>query len=202
MKIKKLIIIILFPLIAEIVVSCCQCTDSLVLYYTNKTLSISNLDNRGSEPIVSSSPSFIKTAYGIRINLVRENIACIKQTNYFIIQSANATSCRCPPITQFLPRDSITSLKIFALNDFDLNHSANSDISDYFKVYKQYSFASINDYLKNLDSTVYDEQEFDLGIDLLLMTAPTLSSKHKFKVQIILSDGRMLEQETSLTELI
>lgn len=202
MKIKKIIIIFLFALIVQLIVSCCGgCGEPLELHYTNKEIIISSLDNRGEVPLVSSSTTFIKTAYGIRINFTRENIACIKKTNTFFIQSANALSCKCPP-DHYLPRDSITSLKIFTLNDFDSNHSANSDISDYFKVFKKNTFTPISSYLKNSDSSLYYNQGYNQDTDILLMSPPTINNKHKFKVQIILSDGRVLEQETLLIELI
>ena len=86
--------------------------------------------------------------------------------------------------------------------DFDSNHLANSDISDYFKVYKKYSFTSIKDYLKNSNLVLFDESSLDMTFDLLLMTPPASSKQQKFKVQITLSDGRILEKETSEIKLI
>ena len=201
MKIKKIIVILLFTFIAQLIVSCCNCGEPLVLHYTNKQVIISSLDNRGEQPLVSASTTFIKTAYGIKINIIRENIACIKKTYTFLIQSANARKCSCPS-NHYLPRDSITSLKIFTLNDFDSNHSANSDISPYFKVFKENTFTPISSYLKNSDNSLNYNQGYNQDTDILLMSAPTIKNKHKFKVQIILSDGRILEQETLLIELI
>lgn len=202
MKTKKIIFILLLPLILEIVVSCCECVDPIFQNYTNKAISINNLDNSGKEPIVSASTAIIKTAYGIRIQLHREKIACIEGPNSIFIQSAFATSCDCPPPYQFLPKDSITTIKILSLNDFNSNHSANSEISDYFKVFNHYSFSTIQEYLKNTRSVLNYESEFEIKIDLLLMTAPTINNQQKFRVQITLSDGRILEQETSIIELI
>ena len=41
-----------------------------------------------------------------------------------------------------------------------------------------------------------------LIVDLLLMTAPTSDNLQQFKIQIVLSDGRILEELTSEIELI
>lgn len=202
MKTKKIIFILLLPLILEIVVSCCECIEPIFQNYTNKAITINNLDNSGREPIVSASTSILKTAYGIRIQLLGEKIACIERPISIFIQSAFATKCDCPPSYQFLPKDSITSIKILSLNDFNSNHSANSEISDYFKVYKYYSFSTIQDYLKNTPAVLNYESDLAIKIDLLLMTAPTIDNQHKFRVQITLSDGRILEQDTSIIELI
>lgn len=203
MKTKKIIFILLLPLILEIVVSCCECIEPIYQKYTNKALSINNLDNSGREPIVSTSTSIIKTAYGIRIQLLGEKIAGIERPNSIFIQSAFAfTKCNCPPSYQFLPKDSITTIKILSLNDFNSTHSANSEISDYFKVYKYYSFSTIQDYIRNTNPVLNYESDLAIKIDLLLMTAPTINNQHKFRVQITLSDGRVLEQDTSIIELI
>ncbi|NII23795.1 DUF5034 domain-containing protein [Pseudoflavitalea sp. X16] len=198
---KKVIFLLLFPLIAEVVISCCNCMEPVIRRYTNKTISVEHLDNSGSEAVVSTSGSVTKKAYGIRLRLIREQLACIQQRKSLFIQSAYAYSCGCEPALQFLAKDSITSIKVYTLNDFDGTHPAGSDLSGYFKVYSVYNFMTIEDYLKYMDVTLYAESQLDTRIDLLLMTAPVLTGQHQFKVQLTLSDGRTLETETSTIEL-
>jgi len=202
MKKRKIIFILLFPLVAEVVISCCDCLKPVIHNYSNKTISLNNIDNSGSEPIISSAETILKTAYGIRVQISREKIVFASRSGSVFIQSACAQDCFCPPEIQFLPQDSVISIRIFAVNDFDLNHLANADISDNFKVYKPHSFTSIKDYLKNSNLVLYDDSSLDIIFDLLLMTAPASSDKQKFKVQITLSDGRVLEKETSEIKLI
>jgi hypothetical protein len=201
MKAKRVIFIMLFPLIADLVVSCCNCLEPVIKLYTHKTILVSNLDNSGSQPVITTSNSVVKTGYGIRVQLNREKTVSNGKQGALFIQSAYAFDCDCPPVNQLLPKDSVTSIKIFTLNDFDATHSANADISDYFKVYRFFSFSTIKDYLKNSKSTLYEDSELELTLDLLLMTAPSINAQHKFKVQITLSDGRVLEQETSQIQL-
>src|SRR5687768_8173772 len=127
MKIKKIIFILLFPFMAELIVSCCNCVEPVLKNYTNKSISVSNLDNSGTNPLVSTSASIIKAAYGIRIQLLREITACTNKPNSIFFQSAYANRCDCPLPNQFVPKDSIATIKIFTLSDFDNSHPANSD---------------------------------------------------------------------------
>ena len=136
---------------------------------------------------------------------MKKTFACLKQTNSFFIQSTYATSV--PDCYDYIYSaiDSIESIKIFTLNNFDNQHSENSDITDCFRVARAYS--SIEEYVKNINYT-YECDDFetlpwkDIMIDLLLMTAPTTTNNQQFKVQIKLSDGRILEQQTSEIELL
>lgn len=200
-RIKKIIFLLLFPLIANLVVACCDCMEPLIEHYTNRTLTIHNLDNAGNEPAESTSVSIKKAAYGIRIKLFREKTACIEPTKLLFIQSAYAMKkCNCPEPNQFFAKDSITGIKIITLNDFDNGHLANTDISAYFKVYSSHTFSTIENYIKR-SIVLFDESEFETSLDLLLMTSPVLNSQHQFKIQVSLSDGRVIEEKTSI-ELI
>ena len=198
---RKILFLLLFPIMVQLVVSCCSCVEPLIQHYSNKSISLQNLDNSGSEPVPSTSGSIAKTAYGIRLQVIREKTACIQKQTSLFITSAYAMSCDCPPLNQYIPKDSITSIKIYTLNDFDSSHLSNADISDYFKVYNLFSFSTINNYLKKSSSILYDESELETKADLLLMTPPIVNTQHKFNIQITLSDGRIF-QETLQIELI
>lgn len=200
---KKVIFLLLLPLIAEVVVSCCNCIEPVIQHYTNKTISVSNLNNSAQEPVVSVSDTVIKKAYGIRLQLIREKMACLEKRRSLFISSAYAfTKCRCPAAQEFRPKDSIVSIKIYTLQSFDNTHLAGSDLSAYFKVYKAYSFSTIDDFVKRTPTVLFDSEELEQTIDFLLMTVPSMNVEHKFKVQLILSDGRTLESETSTVNLI
>lgn len=199
---KKVIFLLVFPLIAEVMISCCDCIDPVVQHYTNKTISVSHIDNSGKEPIVAASNSIIKSAYGFRLQLTRGKLACLEKRYSFFIQSTYAMGCRCPPPSQFNAKDSITTIKVLTLQNFDDTHAAGSEVSDYFKIYHEFSFAAIADYLRVSTWTLYDEKELEPQLDFLLMTAPVITGEHQFRIQIFLSDGRILETETSTIDLI
>jgi hypothetical protein len=166
---------------------------------------LKNLDNSGEKAIESELLQLSKNAYGIRLYLEREKVvvACAKQFNSIFVQSAYATSCECPPEFLYFPNDSILSIKIFTVNNFDNQHLENSDITDYFRVADSYS--TIENYVANMHYTYADDFEYwgqELKLDLLLMTAPTANNKQRFEIQVALSDRRVLKQQTTEIELL
>lgn len=82
MKISKILLVLLFPLIGQFVVSCCDCIAPLIEHYTNNEILVDHLDNRDSTPIIATSNTVLKNAYGIRIHLNREKTACINSRIY------------------------------------------------------------------------------------------------------------------------
>lgn len=196
---KKVLFFLLFPLLAEVVVSCCNCPDPDIKHYTNRTASVHNLDNTGSGPVVSSSGTIAKEAYGIRVDLKRELTAHTSRGVF--LSQAYAYDCFCEQSPQFLPKDSITALQVFTLRDFDNIHPAGSDVSTYFKAYHPYYFLTIPDLVEKWDTVLYDESRLETKVDLMLMTPPGPNTRHQFRVRITLSDGRTLEEDTPPIEL-
>jgi len=205
---KKLIILffLLVPIVNGLFQSCCDCNvETKHENYSHKAMFLKNLDNSGENAIESESLQLNKNAYGIRLYLEREKIviACAKRINSIFIQSAYATSCECPPEFLYYPSDSIMSIKIFTVNHFDNQHSNNSDITDYFRVSGSYS--TVENHVANMHYTYADDFEYwgqGLKLDLLLMTAPTANNKQQFEIQVALSDGRILKQQTTEIELL
>jgi hypothetical protein len=188
---------------AEVVISCCNCIEPVIQSYTNKTITLSNLDNSAKEPIVALSDTVVKKAYGIRLQLIREKLACLeKRRPSLFISSAYAFKCSCAPAQEYRPKDSIVSIKIYTLHSFDNDHAAGSDLSAYLKVYRSYAFSTIEQFVKNSPTVLFDDKQLEQTIDFLLMTPPAINVEHAFKVQFILSDGRTLEGETSPVKLI
>jgi len=202
MAFKKILLVLLFPFLADLVVSCCNCLGTVIHHYTNKTIAVSNLDNSGQAPQITSSASVFKSAYGIRIKLTREKTALIDKPMIVFGECAYARECFCRPPDQFLPDDSLTAIRVITLNDFNSDHLANSDVSGYFKVYVPYSFYTFDDYVKNTSASLFYENDLQINIDLLLMTPPASVGAHQFRVQIVLSDGRTLEQDTPTIDFI
>lgn len=55
--IKKTLFLLLLPLIAELIVSCCNCQDPVIKYFTHKSIAVSHLDNAGSTLVTATSGS-------------------------------------------------------------------------------------------------------------------------------------------------
>lgn len=201
MRINKYLIVLLFPLISLIVASCCDCIDPIIEHYTNKTITVKNIDNSGMLPEVTNANSVPKEAFGIRVQLNREKTAYLNSFKLFFIQPAYATSCDCPPLNQFEARDSVITIQVFTLNNFDINHDANADVSAYFKVFEKSTFSTLTEFITDYNTLLYDDNKLDLTFDMLLMTPPSLTTNHSFKVKITLSDGRIIEGTTNTIEL-
>jgi hypothetical protein len=207
MKKKLIILFLLLVPIIGVFYSCCDCKPPVPASYSHKTLLLKNLDNNGKWAVETDSLQINKNAYGIRFYLTREKdiIACERQINSIFIQSAYAFSV--PDCYDYIysATDRIVSIKIFTLNDFDNQHSGNSDITDYFRVAQTYS--NVDEFLKTLNYS-YEWNEFEtfpwknLIFDLMLMVAPTATNNQQFKVQVELSDGRILEQQTTEIKLL
>ena len=203
MKISRVLFLLLFPLIAEIFVACCDCNIvTKTEYYVTKALTISLLDNSGKEPTEATHTTINKKAFGLRLKT--ERIISVKTSvpKTLFISAANAFSCECPPPYVIQPRDSVVSINIITMNNFDASHSANSDISNYFKVYELHNFSTINTFIKYQQNELYDKEQLNLSLDLLLITPPSLSTPHVFKVIVSLSDGRMMEAQTPAINLL
>ncbi|MGV8091386.1 MAG: DUF5034 domain-containing protein [Mangrovibacterium sp.] len=201
-RINKIILILMLPLMVELIVSCCDCLETIFFDYTNCSLTINNLDNSDATPIIAQSKSISKKAYGIRVSINRsENICEVERNNSLFIQSAYATSCDCPPESQYMALDSIVSVAITTCNDFDSEHLGCSDVSELFYVFERNEFTSIPEYIGNVKTELYDFMNPTFEFDLLLMSPPTIGIEHQFEVTIELSDGRILNAQTGIIEL-
>jgi hypothetical protein len=164
------------------------------------------LDNSGEQAVETESLQINKNAYGIRLSLARmiNTVACSKQINSIFSQPAYALSCECPPAYIYSARDTVVSIQIFTLNNFDNQHLKNSEITDCFRI--AHSFLRLEDHVANMRYTYeYDSEEFfeeKIKIDLLLMTAPTINNAQQFKIKIVLSNRLILEHETPEIELL
>nr|WP_255717817.1 DUF5034 domain-containing protein [Pedobacter sp. Leaf250] len=114
------------------------------------------------------------------------------------MQSAYACSCQGDYLKS---KEEIVSVKIISNNDFDSNHPKGSDLSLIFMLKRYYNdeLSSIKDYLKTLKLEYQNNYPFQKGV--FLQVAPTMVKKHKFKIAITLSDGRVIESETTELEL-
>lgn len=205
-RISRIVLILSVPLIVKLLISCCDCIDTTFYDYSNCGLVINNLDNSGASPVITLETAIPKNAYGIRISINRSIGTCeVKRNNSLFIQSAYAIHCECPPLFQYNPFDSIASVTIRTINDFDSAHSGGSDVSKLFYVFKRNEFIKLSEYVKNLSSILYDEKNpvFDpvFEFDLLLMSPPAIGNQHEFEVTIELSDSRIFNAQTGIIEL-
>ena len=198
--IRKIILVFAFALISQLIAGCvdCNCQPSKTIYFTKKGLLLKNMDASLPQPMVSNAGIITSANYGIQIQFLIENLVSRKQqVKWGLMQSAYACSC---VEDTFLPKEDILSVEIFSNNDFDSTHPKNTDLSLYFKVKRYATTIPIADYIKSLkDLNSLAGNAFYDGV--FLQVAPSINKKHKFKVRVALSDGRVLEAETIEVEL-
>jgi len=195
MKIKKILLLCLLPLMGEMLFACCNCDDTPYAYRFDQMF-VYNLDNSGKNAIETSAAETGKTSYGIRIKFTTLMAAVPADNNSFFLSSAQAGCC-----SPYLPQDGIESLKIISVYDFNESHKSGSDVTEYFAAFysnRYYSNSSI------LESELFrndlDEQK-NILIDFLLMTQPS-APKQQFRVEVKFYEGRELKESTSLIDLI
>jgi hypothetical protein len=197
--IKKMLFVFGFALISQLIVACvdCNCPDPQTIYFTNKGLSLKNMDKALPSPMLSSAGSIASANYGIRVQVLNDQLTTQKKSiKWGLMQAAYACSC---DENYFISKESISAIQIFSNSDFDSSHPKGTDLSLYFKVNHYSGMITLTEYIKTLkDLSTNDPSLF---VQMFLQTAPATHKKHKFKIIFFLSDGRSLEAETTEVEL-
>ncbi len=209
MKTRKVLFLLILPFVAEFIIACCNCNlDTQYGYFSNCNINISELDNSGEKAVVTTSNTIPKEAFGIRISIDRVDNTCYFNSTPSFLYSAFATSCDCPPEFEYLAKDSIVDIEIITTNSYNTivngvstSHNAGSDISKFFYAYSNYEYIEISKYIKNMNYGIKNNIIEQYTFDLLLMSPPEVTSQHQFIVNIELSDGRVLSEQTNLITL-
>jgi len=198
--IKKILFVFGLALISQLIGACvdCNCPPHQTIYFTNKGISLKNLDASLPQPMITNAGIISSANYGVQVQFLTEQVALRQQRiSWGLIQPAYACSCA---ENNFIAREDILSIEIFSNHDFDNNHPKNTDLSLYFKVKRYNSMITIIDYINALKNLRYiSTNVFYEGI--FLQVAPSSSKKHKFRFRITLTDGRILAAETTEVEL-
>lgn len=212
MKIKKTVLVLLLPIFAQVLVSCwCNCNEPKYGTYTNKGFyEVKNLEN--AEFLnTTTMESIPKTAFGLRIEMQRDIVSQRQSPKTEILPSAYAMSpCECP-YNKLTAKDSVTTVNIFTVNDFDDKHLAGSDVSDYFRYVNRNSsngvikkYATLTEFVKEEPTAIFNADFYKNTkiIDFLMMETPKLGTKHNFRIKIAFSDGRVVEATSLPINLI
>lgn len=201
----KGVLILLFPLIAECVISCCyDCYEPEVLgEVSHCDLSVQAFNNAGTQPEFNLGDKNVpKEAFGLQLNFQMAEFSCEAPTFQpiqFIPSTYACSGGNCfYPI--YIRLDSISDISITNLQDFDSNHPANSDVTDLFYGFNSFTYQSVSELIASSDLT--DESFPELRYRLLLMTPPKDSAEISFRVDITLSDGRTFSDSTRIVTFI
>jgi hypothetical protein len=196
MRIRKAAFIILTVFTSRIIISCCDCPMTTEYQYSFDYISLYNLDNSGKDLIISQTNIIPKKAYAILIDF---SLLKVSLNNFQLegFPAANAIDCFCPPETRYSPKDTITSITITTIKTFDNQHPAESDISSFFKLLGFDRYIPIQEFLSEPERIYEYTKPENEKIELFLLQPPSVAGEYSFKVEVILSDSRLLSMTTN-----
>jgi hypothetical protein len=200
MKMRKIGTIIILGFCLRVIISCCNCPETITSKYTFNSIETAHIDNSGELPVYIKNGTISKESYGIQIELSLKQIAINHKLDLSGFSSTHAMTCCCPPEFEYFAQDSMIGINITTLNDFDLLHKENSVISEYFKVYIYSDYYTIQDFLE-FPAEMYEEQMLKYILELYLMKSPEIIGEHSFKIDILLSNGTTLTATTTAINL-
>jgi len=208
---KKTLIVLLFPIVINLFIGCCYCIDETFFSYTNCSISVKNLDNTGALPVLNTNNEVIKEAFGLRINIELKEEICQSNYEHFLMPSVYANNCDCFPEDVYQATDSIVSINVKTLVDFDSTHLSMDDVSEYYAVLSEErynyglsgaEYVSITEFIDCFSFTFRRTRPSILELDLMLMVPPTENDFHQFEVEVVLSDERVLSGTSNLVKLL
>ena len=197
MRTKRVSIIILTVFLLRVIISCCDCPKLNEHKYSYDNLSVYNLDNSGQNPVISLTNIVPSKAYGIEIDFSLIRVALNRSKTLTVFPEAFAQDCFCLDSLQYIAKDTITSIDITTIDDFDSQRPANSDVSYLFKILQNNSYVTFQEYI-NQPEIIYQNKIPEKEIlQLFLLQPPQFLGEHKFKIGITLSDNRLLTTTTN-----
>jgi hypothetical protein len=119
--------------------ACCHCAPERTRFYTSEgivaqPIQFEILGDTAFSYTAVLKDSVARLNYGLNIQFDTKETVYAQFAFKGLISSAYA--CKCGP-DYYSPRDTLKSIRIFTLKDFDASHPAGSEISEYFKLLKQ-----------------------------------------------------------------
>lgn len=197
MRIKKATLIIVIVFLIRVLFSCCDCQTPTEYQYSYDYFSVYNLDNSGASPTISETNKIPKEAYGIRLDFSFLKVSSVKRDKNSMFPEASASDCECPPYFQYIAKDTISSIDIITINKLDEQHPANSSVADLFKILLDLNYITLTEFI-NQPETIFNYKLPDKkSLDLFLMQIPESYGEQIFKIEILMSDSRLLTMTTN-----
>lgn len=193
---NKVLFLFLLFLSVDVFMACCRCDFSKVGVFYHKSIGLQHIDNRGEKPVLVSTDTLNKNAYGMRVMFTRDLVA--NATNTFSLMSSSAYAMKCDCANDYITSgDTVSQIQCFTLYDFDANHPANSDISDYWRALSYEKLVELDKLRSSLNEMFKNEQDLSKSVDILMIQAPTTGTIHQFKIVLTLSNGKTIEQTST-----
>lgn len=202
--VKKLLLLMLLPVISYILQACPRCNDTEIPMDFNY-LKVELIDNAGPWPQPALHDTLFAGAIAFRATLADTTMMYMAQSPFCspyisLIREAHASSC----IQKFAPKQQIESLSIFTLFPLQENVPAGSDVSALFyglppgSSYGENLYITLDQTLHILNNTPYLENWPEQKTDFFLSTE-VLYPQAQFEILITFSDNTTL---TAISPLI
>lgn len=200
-------LIAVFYYLLVLVNGCCHCEPERTRFYKTEGIIAQNVhfeivgDTAFSYSIVNKD-SLARMKYGLQIQFDTKETVFSKFEFKGLIPAANA--CKCSP-DYYSPRDTLKSIRIFTLKDFDASHPAGSELSDYFKLLKQattsgrISKMSISEAVTQLGTLSYSSYG---TVQFYLDKMPEVANASiQFEIVAEFSKGKILKDTSTIITL-
>ena len=212
----KIASILSFIFLAGISSTCYEewpCESEYCIYYVGiSTMDLTDMDNSEKE-IKSAGDTVTNESYAMSVKFEMEDVLLgYNEGNSSFFSGAYASSNVENTMTYQL-HDTIENIKIITIFDFDSDHSAGSDISNYFLGETQGIFDPVGEssstvpikyeLLETLPEVIDEVNNLSsiygmhFWINLYLVN-PSLNKQSRFVLQVDLLDGRLLQDTTNL----
>ncbi|MGB1241882.1 MAG: DUF5034 domain-containing protein [Chitinophagales bacterium] len=192
--------ILVFLQIGTLVLTTSCCEDEFT--YSWSELYLSNVDNRGENPITAEDNRLPAIAYAIGMSMELEFVHYESPFNGFS-NSAYAFSCD----ESYRRNDTIKAIRIRALSDFDESHPVGTELGDLFAAKTRgtvTAFSTLEDKtehaiaVSSFAENVNDSSPYDLltDFDLFLLESPSQEAAFQFIVEVELLNAKVLVDTT------
>lgn len=170
--------------------SCCTCNEPPDQPpFDVRDLSLLNIDNNGSQPVLSESGSLNRNAFGLAIVFAGNSERSISLSDAYPLVPYHSSCCTGPE-----PQWTIEYIRIYTVRDFDDARTAGSEITDYFRILTsrgQMSYTALDQIGKGIFYNSFDSDN-NYIMPVLLMNPPSGEKEAQFRVVV---KFRIYEQE-------
>ena len=190
MKLWKILVVFALP---YFILGCCKCADYLTVSdYTYCDIQADNIDTTlaNSSPY-SQADTIDASNYGMRIAINTSQGTCHVPTSFF----TSVYACKCPEPYLNRPMDTVIDFKIITLNSYNSLHTAGDTITSYFQQFLGSSYKTTSEFVSSYlsqETRGFNVVPIRFNFDLKLMTPPNATGRHSFRIEMLMSDNRLL----------
>ncbi len=204
MRRNKVFLFLIVMLAVVLVQVACEKTQLHYFKFNNAFLQKVQLDVLG--PIYTGSTAtekavFEPMTFGIEITLTAELIAAANKRNFSIIPSAYAFRYNA---NEYQLIDPINSFTINTINDFDDQHLAGSEVSEFFKTPYGGDYYPVTKLLDTINFFNTKRYSVDQLIDskiIMLRQDPILNTDQQFEICVGFVSGNKIIKETDVIQV-